>query len=146
MAQIGILYVASQLLGATLGFRLLLLIAPTHILNIISGGVENSTGGYCTTIPHTDVTDIQAILIEFFATMVLVLISISAWDPANAKKQDSISLKLGLTVSALSMAFVKEIYFLTKYIYVHVRISILGFIYWMRYESGSIVWTNFLAW
>lgn len=98
--QMALLYFVAQILGGLAGSGLLLYITPSDVYAL---GGQN---GFCSTVPNPTVSIAQALTVEYVATMVLVTISCTAWDPRNAKLQDSIALKLGLTVSALSIAFV----------------------------------------
>lgn len=98
-----ILYVFAQLIGATLGFRLLKALTPTKVFALSSG-----TYGVCQTAPHADLTEFDAFLIEFIATSVLISICCALWDPRNNTKQDSVPIKFGLAITILSVIFVSN--------------------------------------
>lgn len=92
------------MLGAFMGFGLLKVLTPEDIFR-----PANSTGpGLCSTIPHSDLTAMQALAIEFIATMILILICCGVWDPRNAKHHDSVPLRFGLAVSGLACALVNN--------------------------------------
>lgn len=61
----------------------------------------------CVTYPNANVSDVQAIAAEFFATTVLVLVVCSCSDTRNAGKGDSGALKFGATILALCIAEVR---------------------------------------
>lgn len=96
-----ILYFLAQLIGGTLGFRLVQALAPTKVFAISSGDY-----GVCQTAPHADLTEIDAFIIEYIATTVLISICAGLWDPRNGTKQDSVPLKFGLAITILSLIFV----------------------------------------
>lgn len=98
-----IVYVFAQYIGATIGYRLLQLLTPVNVLNASSG-----TSGFCVTAPHEDLTGFQTFLLEYIATMVLISLCCAVWDPQNASKQDSIPIKFGLAVFALSFTVVSK--------------------------------------
>ncbi|CAG9810125.1 unnamed protein product [Chironomus riparius] len=91
--KLGILYILTQLAGATIGYGLLKLLIP---LNFIPAD-------HCTTQPLDSISSVQAFLIEFFLTSALILISCSHWDPRNRHNSDSIPLRMGLTVAGLGI-------------------------------------------
>lgn len=98
----GIVYFIAQILGAFIGFGLLKALTPTNIFR-----PENADGaGLCSTVPHGDLTEVQTFFLEFFATMVLISLCCATWDQRSASNQDSVALKFGLAVSALSIAVV----------------------------------------
>lgn len=92
------LYILAQFLGSFLGYGLLKLVTPTAVFKPLEG-----MPGICTTVPAKDLNDLQAVLVEFFVTTVLILVCCGVWDPRNAKNTDSIPLKFGFTVAALSI-------------------------------------------
>lgn len=87
------LYILAQFLGAFLGYGLLKLATPASIF----------VPGICQTLPAKHLNDFQAFLIEFCATTILILVCCGVWDPRSAKNTDSIPLKFGFTVAALSI-------------------------------------------
>lgn len=100
-----ILYLLAQLIGATLGFRLLKALTPTKIFAMSTGAY-----GVCQTGPHEDLTELDAFLIEFIATSALISICCALWDPRNNTKQDSVPVKFGLAITILSVIFVSVIF------------------------------------
>ncbi|XP_077302565.1 aquaporin-like [Arctopsyche grandis] len=93
---LSILYVIAQLIGATTGYGLLLLLTPNHAF-------DNSTA-FCVTIPADTVSSGQAVLIEAIITSVLILVCCAVWDPCNSKNTDSVPIKFGFTIAAISMS------------------------------------------
>jgi len=87
------------MLGGFMGFGLLKLVTPASIFN-----PTNSTigPGLCTTMPHPDVSNIQALTIEFAATTVLILVCCAVWDHRNDKLVDSVSLRFGFVIFMLA--------------------------------------------
>lgn len=55
-------------------------------------------------MPHTELSNMKAVSIEFMLTAGLVFISCSFWDPQNNKNTDSLPLRAGFTIIALSIA------------------------------------------
>lgn len=93
------IYVMAQLLGGFMGFGLLKLVIPSHIFN----PSNSSEGpGLCTTMPHEDISDIQALTIEFVATTVLILVCCAVWDHRNVNLHDSVSLRFGFLIFMLA--------------------------------------------
>jgi len=64
----------------------------------------NSTHAHCVTLPGATVNVTQALLGEFLATCMLVLLCCGVWDKRNEAKQDGVPLKFGLTIAALALA------------------------------------------
>lgn len=95
------LYFLAQLIGATLGFRLLKALTPTKVFALSSGSY-----GVCQTAPHEDLTEIDAFVIEFIATSVLISICCALWDNRNKNAQDSAAIRFGLALTILSVIFV----------------------------------------
>lgn len=99
----GVIYVVAQMLGAWMGFGLLIELTPKNIFR----PVEQLDGpGVCSTVPQADLSAVQVFFLEFFSTMVLITLCCTAWDSQNESRQDSIPLKIGLAVSAMSVAVV----------------------------------------
>ncbi|XP_046669837.1 aquaporin-like isoform X2 [Homalodisca vitripennis] len=97
---LAVVYVFSEIVGAVLGFGLLMLLTPRDVLSsAMSTGV-----GLCCTVPHTGLSDVQAVAVEFFSTCFLVMVVCACEDPRNANKADSTPLKFGCTILALSIA------------------------------------------
>ena len=101
-----IVYFVAEMLGAFLGFGLLILLTPQNIFRPDGISIEIPAAGYCSTVPHESLTDVQAVFIEFFATSILIFICCASWDPRNSDKQDSVPLKFGFAVAALSISVV----------------------------------------
>lgn len=94
-------YFIAQFIGSFIGVGLLKIVVPDNLLN--QNTVQNTTdAGFCMTMPHSDLTDIQAFIIEFLATTVLVFVNLAVWDHRNEKYQDSTPLKFGFVVFVLS--------------------------------------------
>lgn len=91
-------YFVAQMIGSFIGLGLLKVVIPSSLFN------QNTTtdAGFCMTMPHADLTDVQALIIEFLATTVLVLVNLAVWDHRNEKYQDSTPLKFGFVVFVLS--------------------------------------------
>lgn len=95
------LYLFAQLIGAILGYRLLISLTPTKVLDDSKGQC-----GVCAVVPHADMNEFTVFIIEFIATSVLIAMCCSFWDPRNTKKQDSAPLKVGLTIIVLLVLLV----------------------------------------
>lgn len=93
-----------------MGYGLIVILTPVNIIQ-----PDNSFGpGLCTTIPHPDLSPLQAVALEYIATTVLILFCCGVWDPRNAKNQDGIPVKFGLTITALGLIVVNNIYSVSK--------------------------------
>jgi aquaporin related protein len=111
-------YFSGQLLGGVLGYGALKFVTPTEVrakleLNFIFWRefnflmfqfYQDAEEGFCMTKPHREVNALQAIVIEFSMTAVLILVCCGVWDPRNAKHMDSIPIKFGLTIACLAAA------------------------------------------
>lgn len=94
-------YFVAQLLGAFMGYGLLMMMTPTDVLRPLG-----FTGpGLCVTVPHPDITPVQAVAMEYIATTILILICAGIWDPRNAQNQDSFPLKFGFAMTAIGCVF-----------------------------------------
>jgi glycerol uptake facilitator-like aquaporin len=62
----GILFMIMEVIGATLGYGLLIALTPQKYLN--------TQPGVCMTVLHPDITIPQAFFLEFFLTFALVLV------------------------------------------------------------------------
>jgi len=80
-----------------LGYGLLRLLTPQEVLTSASPRL-------CCTVPHPGMSDVQAVAMEFFATCFLVMVVCACADPRNSDKSDSVPLKFGCTILALSIA------------------------------------------
>lgn len=93
------IYFMAQMLGGFMGFGLLKLVIPIDVFN-----TRNSTEspGLCTTMPAQDVTNLQALTIEFVATTVLILVCCAVWDERNSHLHDSVALRFGFVIFMLA--------------------------------------------
>ncbi|KAK6629090.1 hypothetical protein RUM43_002907 [Polyplax serrata] len=98
------IYIISQYIGATLGYGSLLFLTPKEALYADKSHM-NETHGFCTTVPNSQVSAIQALGSEFFATAILIYVCCSFWDKNNAVHHDSAPIKFGMTVTGLATAF-----------------------------------------
>jgi aquaporin related protein len=90
----GLVYVIAQFIGATLGYGLLKILVP-----------EKYAGdGFCVTTLNENISVIQGLGIETVITTLLILICCAVWDKRNAEKADSLPLRFGLAIAAISMA------------------------------------------
>lgn len=103
-APMALIYVSAQVVGAFMGFGLLKVLTPAHVFV-----QEECAVGHCMTMPHFDVTLVQAMVIEFIATSVLVMFQCALWDRRNSHTHDSLSLRFGLAVSSLAFTVVSVI-------------------------------------
>lgn len=92
-------YVVAQVMGAFCGYGLLKIFIPDNFINV---PVESH--GFCVTTVDLNIATWQALGIEFFLTFALVLVNCGGWDPRNKHFQDSIAIKIGLSVACLSIA------------------------------------------
>jgi len=97
-AKMALFYIIAQVIGSFIGVGLLKIVIPSNLF-IQS---EATDTGFCMTMPHSALSDVQALTIEFLATTVLVLVNLAIWDHRNAKYQDSAPLKFGFVVFVLS--------------------------------------------
>uniref|UniRef100_A0A6M2E0B1 Putative aquaporin major intrinsic protein family n=1 Tax=Xenopsylla cheopis TaxID=163159 RepID=A0A6M2E0B1_XENCH len=103
----GAVYIVCQFLGAFLGFGLLKLLTPRNMILGITGSSNTSdlpNPGFCTTLPHSEVTDFQAAGVEFITTGILAFLCCAVWDHRNSKHHDSVSIRFGLTIAGLALA------------------------------------------
>ena len=99
----GAVYFTAQVLGGFMGFGILKAITPAHVFERAEGAT-----GLCTTVPHPDVTPVQAVAVEFLITMVLIFTCCGVWDPRNAKHHDSVPVRFGLAITCLAMVGVSR--------------------------------------
>lgn len=85
------------------------MITPTELFY---DGHPNSTVDVCVTVVHPGISNVQGLLIEAFCTSCLLCAACATWDPRCAHITDSVALKFGLSVAALSFAAVYTIFFL----------------------------------
>uniref|UniRef100_A0A336LPE3 CSON015249 protein n=1 Tax=Culicoides sonorensis TaxID=179676 RepID=A0A336LPE3_CULSO len=96
--KMSVIYVVGQCIGGFMGFGLLKLVTPSFAFERPEGHA-----GVCTTVPAAQINDFQAVVVEFMATAVLILVCCGVWDPRNAKNSDSIPLRFGFTIAALAL-------------------------------------------
>ncbi|KAH8300328.1 hypothetical protein KR044_012947, partial [Drosophila immigrans] len=94
-----IAYFFAQLIGATLGYGLLLGSLPNKVTHNV-----NYPNGVCITTLANDIGIWQGVLIEFVITSILIMLCCAVWDPRNANFGDSVSLRFGIAVGCLSLA------------------------------------------
>ncbi|XP_052888198.1 uncharacterized protein LOC128296751 [Anopheles moucheti] len=98
--KMALAYGVAQCIGAFMGYGILKLLTPGDVFETaLAHGA-----GFCVTQPNSAISNMQAVGIEFVATMVLILVCCGVWDPRNAKHHDSVALKFGFTVGALAVA------------------------------------------
>lgn len=88
-----VVYVIAQFAGAILGYALLKVLIPDYYIKPT----------FCMTLPLERVTTIQALAIETIITTVLIIIVCAVWDKRNADKPDSVPLRFGFVIVAISM-------------------------------------------
>lgn len=101
--QMAVVYIAAQMIGAFIGYGLLKAVTPSAVFD--AGDV-----GICVTKPHKDVSGMQAVTVEFIATMILILVCCGVWDPRNSKNHDSVALRFGLAVTGIAITSVRTQY------------------------------------
>lgn len=94
--QMAFIYFVAQMLGAFMGYGLLIVVTPAKLFF-----PEGADTGLCVTLPHDSLTTMQALMIEFIVTSVLILLCCSVWDPRNAKHGDAVPLKFGFAITAI---------------------------------------------
>lgn len=125
-------YVVAQILGAFVGFGMLVAITPPHIFQLDPA----SASGHCSTVPIDSLNIGQVFAIEFFATLVLIMLCCSSWDPRMGSRQDSVGLKFGFTVAGLSIAAVSLGIKFVKLTNTIINYSYTGTSHRMQHESG----------
>ncbi|XP_069679268.1 aquaporin AQPAe.a-like isoform X2 [Periplaneta americana] len=96
------IYAISQVIGATLGYGVLMAITPERVLK--ESSPNGSCCAFCTSMVHPEVTPLQALLTEFLITSILILVVCAVFDRRNAHNSDSVPIKFGLTIGAIAMA------------------------------------------
>lgn len=106
------IYVTAQLLGSFMGFGLLKVLTPDNVfgsVTIVNGTEIETENALCLTMPHSSLSALQAVVLEFVATSVLILTCCAcAWDSRNANHHDSLSLRFGLTIASIAYSVVSE--------------------------------------
>lgn len=124
------MYILAQFIGGVLGYSTILvkidpnfffnslieknikklltfqIMTPRELLFPPNSSDVNGTHAFCTTVPNGKISTVEALLAEYFATSILILLCCGLWDKRNSTKQDSVALKFGFTIAALGMAFV----------------------------------------
>lgn len=99
------IYISAQFIGALLGFILLKGCLPVDFTNPELFDETIKIRGVCCTVPHEKISVIEALIIETIITCVLIVICCAVWDKRNANRLDSVALRFGFAVSALSITF-----------------------------------------
>jgi glycerol uptake facilitator-like aquaporin len=84
----------AQVLGASLGYGILMLITPEEIFFFPEGGT-------CVTLLHDNVSVTQGFFVEFLLTFALVMMICAVWNTCGG---ESAPLRIGLTVATLCFA------------------------------------------
>ncbi|KAM7362748.1 aquaporin-4-like [Cochliomyia hominivorax] len=87
--QMLVVYFIGQVVGAIAGFGVLVAVSPTM------------PETFCMTLPNENINPFQAFIVEFIISSMLVVVCCAVWDSSNAKHQDSLPIRLGLTVGCL---------------------------------------------
>ncbi|PSN42114.1 hypothetical protein C0J52_02960 [Blattella germanica] len=95
-------YVVAQMIGATLGYGVLLSITPSRVLR--ESAPNGTCCAFCVNLLNEELTPLQGVLAEFLATSILVLVVCAVFDKRNAHNTDSVPIKFGLTIAAIAMA------------------------------------------
>lgn len=90
---LGICYAIVQIMGAVVGYGVLIALAP----------IDMRVYGICVTSPHLGLNNVQAMFIEVILTGALSLLNCGVWDSVNQHKQDSVPIKFGLAIIGLSI-------------------------------------------
>lgn len=98
-----IIYMISQCAGGLVGYGLLKVITPEHLLH---GGDPDTAGSFCMTDIHRDMATAQGLFAEILATAILVFFACGVWDLRNEKNTDSTPLRFGFCVGVLCFTFV----------------------------------------
>lgn len=80
-----------------MGYGLLMVMTPPSIFH----NLDNLGPQLCVTVPHAELSTLQAVAMEYISTSILILIVCGVWDPRNAHLQDSIPLKFGFAITAI---------------------------------------------
>nr|UQZ09754.1 aquaporin [Agriphila aeneociliella] len=91
---VGIAYILAELAGASVGYGILVGVAP----------VDMAGDAVCLSLPSPMLNGLQAVGIEILLSAALSLVNCSVWDPVNENKQDSVPLKYALTIGGLALA------------------------------------------
>lgn len=97
------IYMIAQCIGGLLGYGLLKVITPEHMLH---GGDPLAAASFCMTDVHKDMTVLQGLLAEVLATGILVLFACGVWDARNERNTDSTPIRFAFCVGVLCFTFV----------------------------------------
>ncbi|XP_014230709.1 aquaporin AQPAe.a-like [Trichogramma pretiosum] len=100
-APTGLIYVLAQFIGATIGYGLIKIVTPVHLM---SDGNPASTAPLCVTVIHPEITIVQGILIEILCTSLILIGACATWDPRCAHTTDSVAIRFGMAVVSISLA------------------------------------------
>ncbi|XP_044727650.1 aquaporin AQPAn.G-like isoform X2 [Chrysoperla carnea] len=87
------LYLMSQCIGAIIGYAMLKLVTPPELFE----------GGLCLTSVHPGISIWQGVMVEFLLTSLLILVCCGVWDHRNSHNSDSLPIRFGFAVTALSL-------------------------------------------
>ncbi|KAJ8976589.1 hypothetical protein NQ317_004687 [Molorchus minor] len=94
------IFIIGQMLGGLAGFGLIKAVTPIDLVK----PKFNESVSLCSPSFNPTLTPIQAMLVEFLLSLMLVLVCCAIWDSRNDGNTDSLSIRLGLTVAGLAMA------------------------------------------
>lgn len=135
-----IAYFVAQAAGALIGYGLLVAVLPGSSIK----GVDNPSG-VCVTVLAPGISVLQGVFIEFLITCCLVMVACSVWDPRNAKLQDSMPVRFGLTVSCLILTAVGiSVRFKVAKCYLMGSLLLLGSLHGSQHESDQITGSSCL--
>ncbi|KRT82125.1 hypothetical protein AMK59_4240, partial [Oryctes borbonicus] len=86
-------YFVSQLIGALVGYGLIMIVTPNEL-----------NANVCVTKVHPLLHDYQGLIIETVITGLLVLMVCATWDGRQSTQTDSVSIRLGLMLSGMFIA------------------------------------------
>lgn len=93
------IFIVGQMLGGLAGFGLIKAVTPADILK----PKLNESVGLCSPNFHGTLSPLQALVVEFLLSLILVWVCCSLWDSRNREKNDSTPIRLGLTIAGLAM-------------------------------------------
>ncbi|XP_025829896.1 aquaporin AQPAe.a isoform X2 [Agrilus planipennis] len=96
-------YFVGQFIGAIAGFGALKATTPSEFIKVFINNTE-PVPGICSPVVSPNVSSFHGFLSEFFATLILILLCCSVWDPRNSTKHDSVPIKFGLAIVALALS------------------------------------------
>ncbi|KAH8277779.1 hypothetical protein KR018_006742, partial [Drosophila ironensis] len=99
-SEMVVIYATCQIAGGFFGYILLLHMLPQDVL-------DNKKPGVCITPTMDTLSTVQVVAIEGLLTGVVVLGWCAMWDVRNGRFLDSVSLRMGVLVTACSFAGVQ---------------------------------------